>query len=72
MTSEQIIVKVAPDGTVYAETKGVTGPRCLDSIAVLEDLLEAQTVASAFTPEYNQTTTQTSTEFEVDDDLRQH
>lgn len=72
MAAEQIIVRVAPDGTVSAETKGITGPKCLDSIAVLEDLLEAQTVASEFTAEYDQTTTRTTIEYEVDDDLRQH
>ena len=44
------------DGTVRAETKGVVGPSCLDQIAVLEDLLEATTVTSEFTPDYHRTT----------------
>lgn len=72
MAAERIIVRVATDGTVSAETKGIKGPKCLDSIAVLEDLLEAETVSSEFTAEYDQTITRTTIEYEVDDDLRQH
>ena len=45
-------VSVAPDGTVTAETIGFTGSACLSQISVLEDLLEATTVRSAFTDEY--------------------
>lgn len=68
MTSEQIIVRITSDGQVHAETKGITGPKCLDSIQLLEDLLDAQATASAFTPEYHHTIATTS---EVDDELRQ-
>ncbi len=53
---KQIVLTVAADGTVRAETKGVVGPSCLDQIAVLEDLLEATTVTSEFTPDYHRTT----------------
>ena len=67
--AEQIIVRVTADGSVHAETKGITGPKCLDSIELLEDLLDAATRASTFTPEYNETNTTTTTE--VDDELRQ-
>lgn len=49
-----IVVTVANDGTVEAETVGLTGPDCLDYIAVLEDLLDARTVHSAYTAEYEQ------------------
>ncbi|WP_276782328.1 DUF2997 domain-containing protein [Actinomyces gerencseriae] len=45
-------VSIAPDGTITAETIGFTGEACLSQIGVLEDLLEATTVRSAFTDEY--------------------
>ncbi|MFE5291847.1 DUF2997 domain-containing protein [Isoptericola sp. NPDC056618] len=67
MTAEQIIVIVGPDGSLAAETKGMAGPKCLDSSALLEDLLDARTVTSKFTEEYDQTTL----ERETDDELRQ-
>lgn len=51
-----IVVTVANDGTVRAETVGLTGPDCLDYITVLEDLLDARTVHSAYTAEYEQAT----------------
>jgi hypothetical protein len=54
MTRRQIIVKVAPDGTVHAETKGIKGPKCLDAIQLLEDILEAQAISSDFTYEYSE------------------
>jgi hypothetical protein len=50
-----IVVTVSGDGTVSAETMGLTGAACLDYIAVLEDLLDARTVHSAYTAEYEQT-----------------
>ena len=56
-------VSVAPDGTVTAETIGFTGSACLSQIGVLEDLLEATTVRSAFTDEYF--TAQTQSEARV-------
>ena len=54
MSAEQIVVRVASDGQVHAETKGIKGPKCLDSIQLLEDLLEAQSISSSFTHEYNE------------------
>ena len=53
---EHIIVTVAADGTVTAETKGIKGTDCLDYIQILEDLLEAETTTSAYTDEYHQNT----------------
>jgi Protein of unknown function (DUF2997) len=50
----RIVVTVSGDGTVSAETVGLTGAACLDYIAVLEDLLDARTVHSAYTAEYEQ------------------
>lgn len=70
---QQIVVRIAPDGSVEAETKGVKGDACLDSIQLLEDLLEARTVASSFTSEYHETTTRTAAapEIEENHELRQ-
>ncbi|WP_433078653.1 DUF2997 domain-containing protein [Dactylosporangium sp. CA-052675] len=48
---KRIVVTVAQDGTVTAETLGMSGSTCLDYIAVLEDLLMAQTVHSEYTRE---------------------
>lgn len=48
----RIVVRVAPDGGISAETQGIKGPRCLDYIEVLEALLEARVTSSAFTTEY--------------------
>ncbi|MEV4619390.1 DUF2997 domain-containing protein [Asanoa sp. NPDC049573] len=55
-TRPRITVVVAADGTVTAETGGVTGPGCLDYIAVLEDLLDATTVSSAYTADFGRAT----------------
>ncbi|WP_104164124.1 DUF2997 domain-containing protein [Cryobacterium sp. N22] len=54
MTDKQLIVQVRPDGTVHAETLGMYGNECLDYIAVLENMLEAETTASSFTDAYAQ------------------
>ena len=54
---EQIVFRVAPDGTISAETRGMKGTKCLDYVAVLEDLLEASTTSSGFTAEYSETHT---------------
>jgi hypothetical protein len=51
----QIVVTVRSDGAVSAETRGILGERCLDYIAVLEDLLEARTVQSAYTADWART-----------------
>ena len=58
-------VSIAPDGTITAETIGFTGSACLSQIGVLEDLLEATTVRSAFTDEYFAAQTQTRSEARV-------
>lgn len=54
MADKQLIVQVRPDGTVHAETVGMYGAECLDYIAVLENLLDAEATASSFTDAYNQ------------------
>ncbi|MGC7095135.1 DUF2997 domain-containing protein [Amycolatopsis lurida] len=47
---------VGRDGSISAETHGVTGSKCLDYIPLLEDLLDAETVSSEFTEDYRRTT----------------
>jgi hypothetical protein len=72
MGIEQIVVRIAPDGAIHAETIGLKGPKCLETIALLEDLLEAQTVSSSFTSEYDEVPVGTQQAIGVDDELRQH
>lgn len=50
--SARLVVTVAPDGQIHAHTEDVTGPSCMNYIALLEDLLDAETVQSAFTADY--------------------
>ncbi len=54
----RITVVVGPDGRIRAETHGVTGAQCLPYVAVLEDLLEATTVDSAYTADWTVSSTQ--------------
>ncbi|QAY63191.1 DUF2997 domain-containing protein [Xylanimonas allomyrinae] len=69
---QQVVVSVATDGTVTAHTVGIKGSACVDSIGVLEDLLDAATVSSEFTREYTQSSVTADTVVEVDDDVRQY
>lgn len=68
MGREQIVLRIDPDGAIRAETKGMKGTKCLDSIEILERLLDARTTSSAFTPEYSETSVMA--ESEVNDELR--
>lgn len=54
MSGERIVVRIGVDGQIDAETLGMKGEKCLDAIVLLEELLEAQTVASSFTSEYTE------------------
>ncbi|WP_324642440.1 DUF2997 domain-containing protein [Pseudarthrobacter sp. LT1] len=72
MGNEQLVVRISPDGAIFAETKGMKGPKCLEAIGLLEDLLEAQTVTSSYTKEYDEVPASTHNAIEVDDELRQH
>ncbi|WP_124728306.1 DUF2997 domain-containing protein [Staphylospora marina] len=49
---KRVKIRLFPDGTIQAEVEGVKGKRCTDYIGILEELLEAETVDSDFTPEY--------------------
>ncbi|MBG6238542.1 hypothetical protein IWX78_001514 [Mycetocola sp. CAN_C7] len=61
MADKQLIVQVRPDGTVHAETIGMHGEECLDYIAVLENMLDAETTASSFTDAYHQVAAEENT-----------
>ncbi|MER1998802.1 MAG: DUF2997 domain-containing protein [Lysinibacillus sp.] len=52
MTSEKIIVKIQSDGEIKVETIGMKGEACLDVIELMEQLLQAETIDSAYTAEY--------------------
>lgn len=49
---ERIQVRIFPDGRIFAETKGIKGEKCTNYIKILEDLLNAETVESAYTEEF--------------------
>ncbi|MBN6038272.1 DUF2997 domain-containing protein [Amycolatopsis sp. 195334CR] len=53
--THRVTVTVGRDGSISAETHGVTGSKCLDYIPLLEDLLDAETVSSEFTEDYRRT-----------------
>jgi len=53
MATERIRIDISTDGTIKAETIGILGQKCLDYIAVLEDLLDANAIHSSFTKDYN-------------------
>lgn len=46
---------IHPDGSISAETHQIQGSACLDYIALLEDLLEAETISSSYTDDYTTT-----------------
>lgn len=48
----RVVVTVQPDGSVQAQTTGMYGPDCLDTVGALEELLEASTERSAYTSDF--------------------
>lgn len=66
---KQVIVTIAPDGSIAATTRNIKGTACLDYINILEDMLDAEATRSHYTAEYHQTT-QTDPD-EVSHDLQQ-
>lgn len=51
-----LTVKILPDGTIRAETHGVKGKACTKYMRMLEEMLEAEVVSSAYTSEYYEET----------------
>lgn len=49
---KKLVVQLRADGSVAAETFGMTGPECLEYIQQLEELLDAETTSSRFTEDY--------------------
>lgn len=50
--SGRIAVTINADGSIKAETLGIKGKTCLDYVPLLEELLDAETLQSAFTADY--------------------
>ena len=53
--AKKIRVRIYPDGRIDAVTKGIKGKKCTDYIGLIEKLLNAKTVDSAYTEEYYET-----------------
>ena len=53
--AKRIKIRIFPDGRVQAEVQGVKGKACTNYIPILEELLNAQTADSSYTPEYFET-----------------
>ena len=49
---KKIQIRIFPDGTVQAEVDGIKGKTCRNYIKIIEELLEAKTIDSNYTPEY--------------------
>lgn len=48
----RIKIRIFPDGRIEAETEGIKGHACTPYIQVLEELLQAEVVSSAYTREF--------------------
>lgn len=50
---KRIIVTLAADGSISAESTGVPGPACIDDVSLIESLVPHSTIVdSRLTPEY--------------------
>jgi hypothetical protein len=54
---ELILLTIGTDGSIQAETKGIKGEKCLQSISALEDMLDSVTLDSKYTQEFYESTT---------------
>ena len=54
MEIQELTVKIAADGTVKVEVRGLQGPQCLELTAALEKLLGGEVIHRERTPEYDQ------------------
>ncbi|MBS4196298.1 DUF2997 domain-containing protein [Lederbergia citri] len=52
MNDKKLKIKITEDGKIFAETIGIKGKECMEYIEILEELLDAQTIDSAYTAEY--------------------
>ena len=53
----RIVITVSSSGEVSAETHDILGDQCLDYVDVLEDLLAARTLHSAYTADHARSVT---------------
>lgn len=54
MSEKRIVLRIRPDGSVAAETRGIKGAQCLDWVEVIEKLAAARAVDSHLTSEYHE------------------
>ena len=66
---KKLVVQLRADGSVAAETFGMTGPECLDYIQQLEALLDAETTSSTFADDYRRVETTAASDTYVEEDL---
>ena len=52
--NKKIRVEITPTGEIRAKTLGMKGEECLDYVDLVERVLEARTVDSSFTEEYEE------------------
>lgn len=52
---EKVQIRIFPDGSVQAETKGIKGGKCTDLIPILESLLNAKAVNAEYTKDFYET-----------------
>lgn len=52
---KRVKVRILPDGTIQAETKGIKGEKCTDYILILEELLQAEAIEAQYTEEFYET-----------------
>ena len=50
--SKKLIISIDKNGLVTAEVSGAKGQKCLDYIALLEDIIEGKAVSQEYTQEY--------------------
>lgn len=71
----RIQLHIYPDGLVQADVQGIKGKKCAQYIRILEEILEAEAVDSAYTPEYYEPETLSFTDVhtqQIDTAQRQH
>lgn len=59
---KQLQIRIYPDGKIEGKTLGIKGNKCTDYIVVLEKLLHARVIESAYTAEYQQSEAQDQNE----------
>ena len=52
--TKTIKIKIFPDGQVQATANGIKGKSCTNYIRILEEILDAETIESEYTPEYHE------------------